>query len=907
MAENGVLDLSQWNFSKDGPVAMRGHWDFFWQRHIFPAPEHPPSSRDGLIRVPGAWNRFKRDGSPIPGRGFATFRLQILLAASHHYMGLKFLDMSTAFAAYINGEKIYTSGIPGTASAETVPGYAPKVVPIPEASTENALELVIHVSNFHHWQGGMWETVTIGNVSDLNAVRNNQMFLDALLFGSILVMGIYHLFLYRFRPGDKSALFFGLFCLITSIRPITHGERLIFQLFPDAIPFTLFMQINYISFYLCAPLFAHYARCLFPGHVPGILTRGTAAAGVLAAATALVLPPQRFTAVLPWFQGVVLIAVAYGCVCLVKAVRDKAENSGVFTLGFLILGATILNDILYSRQIIDSFYTFPFGLFSFILCQAVLLSRRFARAFDLITFQQKTLESEMIRRKQIETDLVESEFRFRQMADFLPVPLCETDIDLNIVYANRAALVWLQYTEVEMSTGLPLSRLLPESDIRYFNPLGRQVLGHQEISLVRKDGKRLWAMVETARIRVKNEILGLRICFVDLSERKKAEKALLHAAEQEKYALVGQVAGKMAHDFNNILSAIMGNTELALMDCQAPGPRKHLDIIFDQTKRGHMLTQNLVAFARDQDPKAQCVALPATIDRVVNLMDKELSGIRVSRTYDNTRPDILADPGMIEQTIVNLIQNAAHALSLTPLPGIDIRTMAAGERTEIVISDNGCGIPEKFHQDIYTPSFTLKGSKDTTGAYAAGIKGTGYGLANVRKYVDKHGGNIRLTSRPGKGTSFVLSLPAGETPCSTPPATRAGNGEITGKHILVVEDEAAISAVFEQILTHPPFEGTTAVVAENGKDAKKEFTAGKFDLVSLDYMLPGKINGLDVYHFIRETDKEIPIVFVSGNMEFIASIQHLLRNDPCLGHLPKPCDNATYANAIGHWLSGNPQ
>ncbi len=908
-SKNGILDLTDWNFTENGPVPMSGQWEFFWQTHLPPQNDGTDNPvvypRDSLIRVPGAWNSLDINGKALPGQGIATYRLLLKLPPASHDLGFKFLDMATAFKVYLNGKKIFSSGIPGKTKQDTIPQYAPGVILIPDSELHSQMEILIHVSNFHHWQGGMWEIITIGDFNDLNRIREEKLFKNAILFGSIFIMGIYHVFLYRFRPKDRSPLYFGLFCLMVAIRPMTHGERYLLELLPDMIPFTLFLQLNYISFYFCVPLFSYYTLTLFPDQVSKNVIHGIAVVGMLASAVTLILPPHIFTAFMPYLQGATLIAVGYGAICVIRAVRLKKQDAGIFITGFLLFALTILNDVLYTRQVINTIHIVPLGLFIFILCQSILLSRRFSRAFAMVTQHRTELEAEIIRRSRIESDLAESEFKFRQMADFLPVPLCETDKDLNIVYANQAALEWLGYPEEEMTTGMPLSTLFLVPNTQYFNLTGPAILGHKEMSLIRKDGNHVWAMVETSKILIKEKIFGLRICFVDLAERKKAEAASLYAAEQEKYALVGQVAGKMAHDFNNILGAIMGNTELSLMDCKDEETEENLNIILDQTKRGHILTQNLVAFARDQDPQLGCFNINRRIDLVICLLKKDLNHIDIITTYDENLPEMMADEGMIEQSLVNMVQNAIHALSLTSDPKLVIATRLNKEMVEIVISDNGCGIPEKAHPDIYTPSFTLKGSKDVAGVYASGIKGAGYGMANVKKYMGKHSGTISFTSHPGKGTTFVLSLPAA-TKTSCPKTKENGPSIIrgvTGKHILVVEDESAISTVFQKILTHPPF-ANTVTIADTGQAAMDIFDSSKFDLVSLDYMLPGKTNGIDVYHHIRDKNKEIPITFVSGNMEFIASIQKMIQKDPFLGHLSKPCDNTTYATAIERWLPG---
>nr|NJM02983.1 HAMP domain-containing histidine kinase [Desulfobacula sp.] len=188
----------------------------------------------------------------------------------------------------------------------------------------------------------------------------------------------------------------------------------------------------------------------------------------------------------------------------------------------------------------------------------------------------------------------------------------------------------------------------------------------------------------------------------------------------------------MAHDFNNTLGVIMGNSELALMDCPHPRTRKTLELVLEQAIRGKNLTRNLVAFAKDHEPKQEFFNLDEKIELVVDLLKKDLENIPVIREYSPDVPELLADPGMIEHAVVNLIQNSIHALSLTRRPKIIIRTHHQTGRIMMEIEDNGCGIPPEHLGEIFDPSFTLKGSKDKGGMYKTGIKGTGYGMSNVK-------------------------------------------------------------------------------------------------------------------------------------------------------------------------------
>jgi len=396
----------------------------------------------------------------------------------------------------------------------------------------------------------------------------------------------------------------------------------------------------------------------------------------------------------------------------------------------------------------------------------------------------------------------------------------------------------------------------------------------------------------------------------DITELRRAqaekEEALALAAETEKLALVGQIAGKMAHDFNNILGVVMGNTELALLDCPHENTRKTLELIFEQTLRGKNLTRNLVAFARDQEPRQEFFSLGEKMDLVINLLRKDLEGIRVIRQYGRGIPEVLADPGMVEHAVVNLVQNSIHALSLVREPKIIIRTYQRGEWIFSEIEDNGCGIPPEYLKEIFEPSFTLKGSKDTAGMYKTGIKGTGYGMSNVKKYMDQHKGRISVHSELKKGTRVVISLPVIKKELTREELEEIKQENIrSGSSILLVEDEQAISDVQRRILTQAPMNHRVDIAA-NGRAAVDLVNRNPYDLISLDYILPGELTGMDVYNHIRSKNQTVPVLFISGNIEFLESIKDLKQRDPYMDHLSKPCKNMDYIGSIHALLARLP-
>ena len=476
------------------------------------------------------------------------------------------------------------------------------------------------------------------------------------------------------------------------------------------------------------------------------------------------------------------------------------------------------------------------------------------------------------------------------------------------IYVNNSACDLLGYTHEELLS-MNLKQVDPKVSLNAWQDRLSELKDIKssrfESQHLAKDGKLIPVEVTSSYMVFEGEE-GIFSFARDISERKQAEKDKARTqkiiSEQKKLALVGQIAGKMAHDFNNVLAVIMGNAQLALINSKEAATIKALELIFNQTVRGKNLTKNLVAFAKDQEPKQEFFRLNEKIDLVLNLLKKDLQEIELISENISGTPELLADSGMIEHALVNLLQNSIHATSMIEKPRIIIRTFHKDKDIYIEIEDNGCGIPEEALGRIYEPAFTMKGSNDTTNSYKPDIKGTGYGMANVKKYIEQHKGTIVIDSKVGKGTKITISLPV-----ITKELTEKEIIEIKKetfcfeKYILLVEDELAISDVQYKILTHEPCNHKVDIAA-TGQMAVDLFDRNKYDFVSLDYILPGELDGMDVYNHIRRKNNTIPILFVSGNLDFLESIKDLKHKDPCVEHVSKPCQNKDYVRAINDLL-----
>ncbi len=529
----------------------------------------------------------------------------------------------------------------------------------------------------------------------------------------------------------------------------------------------------------------------------------------------------------------------------------------------------------------------------------------------------RALEQNEIRRKKAEKSLKVSEERFRAIFEQATVGLAQIASKTgDFVLINQRYADIVGYTIEEMKH-LTFQEIIHPGDLQDdLNNMQRLLDGEiNEFSMEKrychKDGSLVWVNLTVFPMLGIGETQNYHVAVVvDITDVIKAEeekrKALEFAAEQSRHALIGQVAGKMAHDFNNVLMVIMGNAQLAMMDCDDEDIEVLLEHINEFSQRGRDITNKLLSYSKDQEPKQTYFKIEDKIELVLKMLEKDLSGIKISRNYKPVISELLADPGMIQVALVYLIQNSIHAMSKVKNPRLNLKAYSQDDKIYFEIEDNGCGIPKEHQDSIYTPSFTLKGSHDETRSYKPGIKGTGYGMSNVKKYiVEKHRGDIFLESEVGKGTKISIAFRIIKDHLSSDEKKEVVKSRIYDKRrVLLVEDETAIANVQYQILTKEPF-GHIVSIAANGQIAIDTFDRNKFDVVSLDYMLPGNINGLDVYHHIRKKDEDIPIMFISGNIEFLESMKKLKGKDPNLEYLSKPIANLEYVNKINELIGSS--
>ena len=338
--------------------------------------------------------------------------------------------------------------------------------------------------------------------------------------------------------------------------------------------------------------------------------------------------------------------------------------------------------------------------------------------------------------------------------------------------------------------------------------------------------------------------------------RQRTEQLL----QSEKVATMGSLVAGVAHELNNPLSVLLGQTELLQRAVAERSVVERAEKIATAAERCRRVVKNFLALARQQPPERSHVSLRQVIDEAVELLAYELrtDGVKVTVHAADTLPTLWADGHQLHQVIVNILANAHHALRRNPGPrviAISVRTDAGGREIRLEIADTGPGIPAELHGKIFEPFFTTK---------PAG-QGTGLGLSLCRGILEDHGGAITVDSEPGQGTTFSLTLPvvAGPAAVGGPHGTPAP-APVGSKRILVVDDERDLAEVLADALQRDGHHVDTAV---DGADALRRLEQEDFDLVVSDTKMP-LMDGLELF---REIDRRFArlrrrVIFVTGDV-----------------------------------------
>ena len=505
--------------------------------------------------------------------------------------------------------------------------------------------------------------------------------------------------------------------------------------------------------------------------------------------------------------------------------------------------------------------------------------------------------------------LTETEERYRELVELLPDPLV-VHRDGRILFANPAAATVLGAASPGALFGVSLAEMAEPSSKEVIERRVKLLAAGQSVELVehrlrKLDGSGI-ANVESVSIPIVYEGRPAALTAArDVTRRKRLEDELRHAQRLE---AVGRLAGGVAHDFNNLLTVIISYSQLLLSELEPDAPtRIYAEETRHAAERAAALTRQLLTFSRKQVLQPKPVRLNEVVGGTESLIRRLIGPeIRTTVRLGAESGIVLADPGQLEQVVVNLAVNARDAM---PDGGVLVIETGAttihapverwpglerGAYATLFVTDTGTGIEDTVRMHIFDPFFTTKEAS----------KGTGLGLATVYGIVKQTGGSIFVESASGEGSLFAIFLPRvierADTPTHGHRSVALGSAPVPkqvgrGARVLLVEDDDAVRSATRRVLESAGF---VIVEARNGRDALARFFApgASIDIVLSDVAMP-EMNGRELARVLRDRGSAVPIILASGYAD--PTLTQVVPGDRVL---QKPLDAATLTAALDEAL-----
>lgn len=489
------------------------------------------------------------------------------------------------------------------------------------------------------------------------------------------------------------------------------------------------------------------------------------------------------------------------------------------------------------------------------------------------------LPNDITERRRAENALRKAEEKYRSIFENAVEGIFQASSDNRFISANPALLRLLGYRSledlIEHRTDIDTQHYVDSNIRRKLEQMltENEVVTGFECEIYRKDMSKIWTIANIRAIRDENGALVLYEGSIeDISERKRTEEALRASEEQlrqsQKLESIGQLAGGIAHDFNNLLTAIIGYSELSLMRLQKEDPLgRNIGEIKKAGERAAGLTRQLLAFSRKQVLQPKVLNINSVVSDFEKMLQRLIGeNIELRTMLAPEIGNVKADPGQIEQVIMNLAINARDAMPGGGKLTIETNNMFLDESyverhisvipgfyVMLAVSDTGCGMDEKTLKRIFEPFFTTKGLGE----------GTGLGLSTVYGIIKQSGGNIWVYSELGSGTTFKVYLPCVDEDAEVYPRTDGTEEDVKGTEtILLAEDEDVVRKFARKVLESY---GYQVLEAANGGSALLicERHQEPINLLITDVVMP-EMSGSELAERLIQLRPEMKVIYMSG-------------------------------------------
>jgi two-component system cell cycle sensor histidine kinase/response regulator CckA len=462
---------------------------------------------------------------------------------------------------------------------------------------------------------------------------------------------------------------------------------------------------------------------------------------------------------------------------------------------------------------------------------------------------------------------------FRDVVEEAPDAMVSLDEQGRLIQVNRAH---------ELLVGRPREQMLGEKFDASDKALNSEALAEARqhydaikagkaaplfrFELTRPDGSRVFGESNARSVRRADGSQGVDLVIRDVTEQVAAERRQQDLEEQlraaRKLEAIGQLAGGVAHDFNNLLTVVLGNLQLMRLTALSPDQQESLASIEAAADRAAVITRQLLAIGRRQPSRPLALSMNDSLRALTGLLRRMVpEHVSIISNLAADLPNIIADPGQIDQVVLNLVANARDAMpdggelvietfttqlqhpeQLPPLP--------SGSYASLRVKDSGQGMSEETQERVFEPFFTTKSP----------ALGTGLGLATVYGIVKQHGGHIVVESAPGAGSSFSVYFPASNEPTSGPQPLAASH-DLLRARLLLVDDDEAVRGVIASILRRAGHDVTVAAGAQQALEATRRMNG--IELLVTDIVMPG-MSGIELTRELRRATPRLKVLLLSG-------------------------------------------